>query len=221
MKKSQDRYKKIDFAILVYVSILEMPNITGGKKYKAGKHDASSKAELHEIDASQGQMIGRIIKGLGDRNMLLYCNDGKERIAHIRGGLRKKVAKLETGDIVLFSLRAEGMNATQGKVLDKGDILAKYEREVHSQLKKMEGVNPRLFTQVEIMDVKQRASGIIPVDDCGFDMDGSEDEEEDDEDSELLKEERLKKKTAEEMKRSNERFVKNVGKEDDIDIDAI
>jgi hypothetical protein len=85
----------------------------------------------------------------------------------------------------------------------------------------MEGVNPRLFTQVEIMDVKQRASGIIPVDDCGFDMDGSEDEEEDDEDSELLKEERLKKKTAEEMKRSNERFVKNVGKEDDIDIDAI
>jgi initiation factor 1A len=109
-----------------------MPNLTGGKKYKSGKHDANVKAEFHEIDAEQGQMVGRILKGLGDRNMLVYCNDGKERIAHIRGGLRKKVARLEIGDIVLISLRGEGMNATQGKILDKADILAKYDQGLNS-----------------------------------------------------------------------------------------
>lgn len=201
-----------------------MPNISGGKKYKAGKHDASSKAELHEIDASQGQMIGRVIKGLGDRNMLLYCNDGKERIAHIRGGLRKKNARIEIGDIVLFSLRGEGMNATQGRVLEKGDILAKYEREVHSQLKKQEGVNPRLFNQVETMDAKQRASGAIPIEsDVGFDIEGSDDESEEQDELEMTKEERDKKKLAEDLKRSNQRSVKETTARDldDIDIDAI
>ena len=154
-------------------------NLTGGNKAKSGKNE-NMKAELHEIDESQGQMVGRIVKGLGDRNMLIYCNDGKERIAHIRGGLRKKVARLETGDIVLISLRGEAMGASQGRVLDKGDILAKYEREVYGQLKKIDGINPKIFNQLEIMDVNQRASGITAPDYCGFDMDGGEEDEDED-----------------------------------------
>ena len=197
-------------------------NLTGGNKAKSGKNE-NTKAEFHEIDESQGQMVGRIVKGLGDRNMLIYCNDGKERIAHIRGGLRKKVARLETGDIVLISLRGEAMGATQGRILDKGDILAKYEREVYGQLKKVDGINPRIFNQLEIMDVKQRASGITAPDDCGFDMDGGEEEDEDDAIVET-NEERDVRKLKEETKRSLLRNVKESvrnGKEDDIDIDAI
>jgi len=197
-------------------------NLTGGNKAKSGKNE-NTKAEFHEIDESQGQMVGRIVKGLGDRNMLIYCNDGKERIAHIRGGLRKKVARLETGDIVLISLRGEAMGATQGRILDKGDILAKYEREVYGQLKKVDGINPRIFNQLEIMDVKQRSSGITAPDDCGFDMDGGEEEDEDDAIVET-NEERDVRKLKEETKRSLLRNVKESvrnGKEDDIDIDAI
>jgi len=199
-------------------------NLTGGNKAKSGKNE-NTKAELHEIDESQGQMAGRIVKGLGDRNMLIYCNDGKERIAHIRGGLRKKVARLETGDIVLISLRGEAMGATQGSVLDKGDILAKFEREVHGQLKKVDGINPRLFNQLEVMDIKQRASGITAPDDCGFDMDGGEEEEEEDEGSLIeTKEERDLRKLKEDTKRSILRNAKELArgtKDDDIDIDAI
>jgi initiation factor 1A len=158
--------------------------------------------------------------------MLIYCNDAKERIAHIRGGLRKKVARLETGDIVLISLRGEGMNATQGKIMDKADILAKYEREVYSQLKKVEGINPKLFAQVELMDGKQRAStSVAVVEDCGFDMDAAEEEEEgeegEEEEEELSKEERMKKKVAEEQKRSSARNTKQGLDTDDVDIDAL
>ena len=202
-----------------------MPNLTGGKKYKSGKHDASQKAECHDIDKEQGQMAGRILKGLGDRNMLVYCNDGKERIAHIRGGLRKKVAKIEVGDIVLISLRGSGMSATQGSIVDKADILAKYERESHGQLKKYDGINPKLFAQVENMDVKQRANNaVIVVEDCGFDMDGSDEEEEEDENEETkeeTKEERAKKKIAEDVKRMTARNAKNKVEDDDINIDDI
>jgi translation initiation factor 1A len=168
-------------------------------------------------------MAGRILKGLGDRNMLVYCNDGKERIAHIRGGLRKKVAKIEVGDIVLISLRGDGMGATQGSIVDKADILAKYERESHGQLKKYDGINPKLFAQVENMDAKQRSSNaVIIADDCGFDMDASDEEEEEEngEMKEETKQEREKKKVAEDIKRITARNAKNK-LDDDINIDDI
>jgi translation initiation factor 1A len=178
----------------IYITYIEMPNITGGKKYKSGKHDANSKAELHEIDESQGQMIGRVIKGLGDRNMLIYCNDGKERIAHIRGGLRKKNTRIETGDIVLFSLRGDGMNASQGSVLDRGDILAKYPYECLTNLKKESGINSKLFLQLEVLDsgrlaIMGASNDVNTIEENGFEFDRDENKddgegEEDDEDDE-------------------------------------
>ena len=137
-----------------------MPNLKGGKKYKAGKH-SNTKAEFHEI--GDGQMVARVLKHLGDRNVLVYCNDGKERIAHIRGGLSKKKACIETGDLVLISLRGKELETdktdktetkkeTENKKEDRGDVLAKYEHEVWGQLKKMETINKNLFIQLEIMD---------------------------------------------------------------------
>jgi hypothetical protein len=82
------------------------------------------------------------------------------------------------------------------------------------------------------MDVKQRAATIVKVvDDCGIDMDGSDEEEEEvvDENGnvlvELTKEERATKKLKEDTKRTMLRNVKegarNTNNDDDIDIDAI
>jgi translation initiation factor 1A len=210
-----------------------MPNLKGGKKYKSSKHDNSS-AECHEIDESQGQMAGRIIKVLGNRNMLLYCNDRVERIAHIRGGLRKKHARLEVGDVVLFSIRSEGLNISGdsgSNAKNRGDILAKYEKEVHSQLKKMKNINPRLFTTIETEDLKTRGTG--DGDDFGFTFEEGDSDEEDDEESVNTEdeEERTRARNARKMesdkKRSAARNTKmegggrEVASDEDINIDDI
>jgi len=195
-----------------------MPNFKGGKKYKSGKH-TETKVEIHEINEADGQMIGRVIKNLGDRNMMVYCNDGKERVSHIRGGLRKKTAKIEIGDIVLISLRS----IDPGSPLEnRGDILAKYERETHGQLKKMKEINPKIFLTVE-------TTGTKVENDDGFEFDyGSGDEKEDDEDDkddpESAEKKREKRKEAEEKKRAAARSVKQSAGDDDgggINIDDI
>ena len=198
-----------------------MPNFKGGKKYKSGK-GTETKADLHEINAEDGQMVGRVLKSLGDRNMLIYCNDGRERIAHIRGGLRKKVAKIEVGDVVLISLRS----TEEGSALkDRGDILAKFERETHSQLKKQDGINPSLFLNIETWDTRQRAAGFKPEDDCGFEFD-QESENEDEAAAALggmtAEGAREKRKEVEEKKRAAARSTKQgIDGDGDINIDDI
>ena len=121
----------------------------------------------------------------------------------------------------MFSTRDDLTNNDQ----ERGDILAKYDRDIHSQLKKMPGVNPILFQTVENWDSRQRAQGlrgiIVPEDDCGVDF---ENDSEDDESLESTEaEEREKKKQVEEAKRTAARVVKKVtvNEDDSIDIDAI
>jgi translation initiation factor 1A len=202
-----------------------MPNFKGGKKYKAGKQ-TETKAEFYEVDWSSGQSVGRILKPLGDRNMLVFCHDNKERICHIRGAI-KKSERITVGDLVLISIRAQEMNVTQSTQKDKGDILVKYDREQHRQLKKL-GVNPALFTNIEVMDSKQRASGQTPqMAEDGIEFDyGSDDDSDDDSESGDSSEEDAKrevKKRVEETKRATAREAKavTVNEDDSIDIDAI
>ena len=200
-----------------------MPNLKGGKKYKSGKTSNGEIPDLPDVDESQGQTIGRIIKTLGDRNMLVYCNDGKERVCHIRGGLSKKKCMIEIGDIVVISIRSEGMLAEQGNLKNRGDILTKFEREHHRTLKKMEGVNPKLFLQVETMDTRQKQSSFAEEDDCGFVIEHGSDEEEEGEgeegaDKELVKEARKKKQAEANQKRTAERNAKQTSGKDDEDI---
>ena len=183
-----------------------MPNFKGGKKYKAGKNN-DEKPDLHEI--GEGQMIGRIIKNLGDRNLMVYCNDGKERICHIRGSMTKKKCKLEIGDIILFSFRDE----------DRGDILAKYNREVYGQLKKEPGIQAKLFLSIESFDADKRATGNFTEDSFGFSFENESDSEQENQEEEGGRELR---KVTEEKKRQEERHIKGtVMSGDDIDIDAI
>lgn len=191
-----------------------MPNLKGGKKYKSGKH-SDQKPEFHEI--SEGQMAARVLKHLGDRNIHVYCNDGKERIAHIRGGLSKKKATIEVGDIVLISIRSKEME-TESTKQNRGDVLAKYAREVWNQLKKVENINPNLFLQVEAMDRTKIKNAL----DEAFEFEADEGELTGEDSEDDTKAARDAAHQAEDKKRAAARDNKQqVGTEDDFNIDDI
>ena len=122
-------------------SLVRMPNAKGGKNYKKGKNADEGPVM---IERGPGQMIGRVVRVLGNRNMLTYCNDKVLRICHICGKMKGRVF-VATGDVVLLSLRDFGDET------DRGDIIAKYPPEQHSSLKKEEGVNPNVFLKLEVM----------------------------------------------------------------------
>lgn len=192
-----------------------MPNLKGGKNYKKMKHSQGAKPELHDI--GEGQMIGKVMRLLGDRQAQVYCNDNVERICKIRGKLRKKVW-IATGDIVLLSLRefstiAEDDDDSDDDIAQaapsakpsKGDILAKYDSEVYSKLKKVDGVNKKLFGG---------AYDVVTNEEDIFDTEDHQDEEEDDAD-------------ATDKNRAGKRLpwtrdsAKKETPADDVDIDAI
>jgi translation initiation factor 1A len=90
-------------------------NLRGGKAFKKGKKakPAGEGGESHvqrfeEPDRAQGVDYARVLRALGNRRMLCFCNDGVERVCKIRGALCKgpKRQKIEIGDIVLVSYRA-------------------------------------------------------------------------------------------------------------------
>jgi initiation factor 1A len=193
-----------------------MPNLKGGKKYKSSKHQ-DDKAEMHEIDKEQGQDIARVLRPLGNCNMLLLCNDGTQRLGHIRRAI-KKGTRILTGDIVLYSVRSEnlGSNTECKSKLEKTDILAKYAPELYSKLKKVDGVNAQLF---EAIDQLQRNG--LQIEEGGFEFDAEASDGEDG--SSTNSEEREASKAAKEKKRSAARDAKAtlVGDDGDIDIDAI
>jgi translation initiation factor 1A len=160
-----------------------MPNLKGGKNYKKMKHAQGAKPELHDI--GEGQMIGKVMRLLGDRQAQVYCNDNVERICKIRGKLRKKVW-IATGDIVLLSLRILSSTLTEEEDSDddiaqaapatsscsKGDILAKYDPDVYSKLKKLDGVNKKLFGGT--YDVAANDEDIFDTEDAHDDDAGSD-----------------------------------------------
>jgi len=217
--------------VSTYTNKKKMPNMKGGKKYKAGK-GGNEVVELLDILWDEGQMPGRVIKVLGDRNMMVYCNDNLERVCHIRGGLRKKNCLIEVGDVVLLSIRSEGMRASEGVSQLKGDILDKFARETHRVLKKDDKINARLFVNVEQMDAKQRADkeDMGEEDLGGFIIEhGSDTEEEEEDDDGKTPEERkaarAKKQENANKKRQDQIKSKEAAKkgdgDSDIDIDRI
>ena len=147
-----------------------MPNLQGGKKYKSSKHSQETKAILHPVE--EGQQIGRILKVLGNKRMIVYCNDNNQRICKIRGALGKR-SWIEKGDIVLISLRdnlAAGVNGTSIKEdvsSERGDILEKYDPSVLGKLKKEDGINTKLFLNLENMEDGKIRAGLDTINDEG------------------------------------------------------
>jgi initiation factor 1A len=204
-----------------------MPNYKGGKAYKKKKGGETN--TIIQIDRQPDQQLARVIRVLGNRNMLCYCNDNLIRVCHVRGKLRNRVY-IELGDVILISLRDyeatvedadtsddSSPSATGGpiplmpgeaKVVKeekketamRGDILAKYPLEYLSKLKKEDGVNPRLFLQLEVMGDKNLATigGKKVEEDGGYEFEREDDEAE-----------------------SSESSGGGNGGDDDVDVDAI
>jgi translation initiation factor 1A len=121
-----------------------MPNKKGGKGYKKGKGD---EVALEFIDIQEGQYMARAIRLLGSRNVLCYCDDNVLRICHICRNMKKYRVWVETGDVVLISLRH--FSSVDTKTIKRGDIIAKYAPEQLRVLKKEGKVNERLFMKLE------------------------------------------------------------------------
>ncbi len=68
-----------------------------------GKRKVLSEAELKELVLpAEGEILGRVIKLLGSDHILVKCVDGKNRIARIRGKLKRKIW-VRDNDVVLLA----------------------------------------------------------------------------------------------------------------------
>lgn len=158
------------------------PNLKGGKGYRKGKHATADEAKMIEWD--EDQMLGRALKKLGDRRFRVFCNDNKERICRLAGGMRKS-EWVDEGAIILIGLRSL-TTATAVKGQEVGDILSVIDTRIYGKLKKEPGVNPLLFTHVESEDgasMKKKIDALESgkgIDDDVFEREGEESDSEDD-----------------------------------------
>lgn len=98
----------------------------GGKTRQHNKTERSEKREL--MLKEQGQEYAQVLRILGNSRVEVLCFDGKTRLAHIRGKMRKRVW-IKQDDIVLITLRDFQD--------DKSDVVLKYTEEEARQLKSM------------------------------------------------------------------------------------
>ena len=133
------------------------PNAKGGKGYKKKKKagDGEPDPTINFLDAQEDQMVARVIRLLGNRNVLCFCNDNRLRVCHICGRMKGRVW-IEPGDMVLVSLRdfRTGVECLTGRgsAPMRGDIVGKYVAAQLSDLRRKAGVNERLFMSMETMD---------------------------------------------------------------------
>lgn len=149
------------------------PNAKGGKGYKKKKKEDDT-YEPPYLERSSDQQVARVIRLLGNRNVLCYCNDNRLRICHICGRMKGR-EWIEPGDVVMVSVRE--LSRQEGAVCNRGDILAKYHPSHLSRLRREPDVNEKLFLKLETMDGltldevgvdKTHDKKIKDEDDCGF-----------------------------------------------------
>lgn len=125
------------------------------RKKKSGK--AKIQGEARQLTyKEEGQDYARILKALGACNFSLQCEDGKDRIGHVRGAMRKKVF-VNPGDIVLISIR----EFQDGKC----DIFHKFTETEAKKLKK-DGVIP-LLSKTESSHLADSGDSVENDDDDG------------------------------------------------------
>jgi initiation factor 1A len=213
-----------------------MPNQVGGKNYKKSKHGGAPKKVIM-IDRQPDQMYGRILRNLGGDRMIVFCNDGKQRVCHIRGGMRKRVW-MKAGDLVLISPRDFEKKPEVGSSdLEKGDIIAKYDEDLIPTLKKCEDFNPILLKALESADGKvlqeldtddlakqKRIMSNMDENDVGIEFAEESEKEEEEKDSEAeggIKGGARKGAKKDEGRKRKEEVLKGEDDNDDIDIDDI
>ncbi|KAI6175576.1 Eukaryotic translation initiation factor 4C [Aphelenchoides bicaudatus] len=89
----------------------------GGKNRRRGKNENDyAKREMVRADGDE-QAYAQVKALQGNGRLIAQCFDGKERLALIRGKMRKKVW-VNTGDIILIALRSYQD--------EKADVIHKY-----------------------------------------------------------------------------------------------
>ena len=102
-----------------------MPNTKGGKKHKRNKKQNDFVEKTLRLK-EEGQEYAQITKCLGNCRFTVMCFDGKERMATMCGGMRKR-RFVNQNDIVLVSLR-EWQD-------EKCDIIDNYDDNLTKKLK--------------------------------------------------------------------------------------
>jgi initiation factor 1A len=220
------------------------PNAKGGKAYKKGKHGGNDEPVFIECDERDNQMYGRVVENLGQRRFRVYCNDNVKRICKICGSMRKS-EWVEKGLIVVISIRdlSDSRFNTNSADIKIGDIIRIMDNRLYGKLKKMENVNPLLFTDIENTNDAEISRRLFAIqqgelqDDDIFDRGDSEgqaegqaeeDSEEEDEgqseDAKLAKalamKEKQKTRDAElQAKRNTKRPSESQNQEQDQDVD--
>jgi translation initiation factor 1A len=135
----------------------------GGKKGKKGKKTSNGDDIKRKIVyKEEDQEYCLIEKLLGSCRLEGKCFDGKIRLCHIRGSMRKKVW-VKVGDVVIISLREFEDN--------KCDVIYLYNKdEVKYLIKLGELPADALVNDIEIKE----------EDDIGFDFTGKNDEDDED-----------------------------------------
>ena len=129
-----------------------MPNIRGGKSYKKskGKTKFGEDEDIAFLEVAKDQMVGRVLRLLGNLNANIYCQDNKQRVCKICRSIKKSV-RFEMGDIVLISLRdCEVSNDELAKGVrgSRGDILDKFHPKQFKSLKD-DGINAAMFLTLD------------------------------------------------------------------------
>ena len=190
-----------------------MPKNTGmgGNKRKKGKKQVQEDRELRYKEESEE--YAQIIKILGDGRFQCKCADGVDRIAHVRGKMRKRTW-LANGDIILVSIREFEP--------EKCDVVEKYKEKEVAKLKSV-GEIPDTMVLVNSGEKEEKndeEGGIILEDDdkeivtkkkessSGFDIESeSEDEEEEKEEKEDKKDTENKMEEDNDEKEENEEEI--------------
>jgi initiation factor 1A len=191
-------------------------NKNGGKGCKKGKSVSKDDDTILMVECNKadGQMFGRVLKAVGDRRFVIFCNDSKQRTCKLAGSVRKN-DWVETGGIVLISVRDLSFTTTGSLAsnTEVGDIISTVDSRLYSKLKKLDGINQLLFTAIENDGVTARAKeedDLFDLEDGEGEEDGDDDEDED-EDVPLTKEaiaEIEKKKIKEQLEREKKRKTK-------------
>jgi translation initiation factor 1A len=135
----------------------------GGKNRRRGKNDNFSfKREL--VLKDEGQEYAQVVKMVGGGRLTASCFDGIQRMAHIRGKMRKKVW-VQQGDIILVSLRDFQD--------DQADVIMKYHPDEARALK-AQGELPE-SARINEADPFGQASD----EECNFEFDNDDDDEDD------------------------------------------
>jgi len=188
----------------------------GGKGYRKGKHASADDAKMLEWDTEKGQMLGRTVKKLGDRRFRVFCNDNKERICKLAGTMRKS-QWVDEGVLVLIGIREIGTSLTE-KSTEIGDILTLVDPRIYGKLKKQEGLNALLFTNLETEDsaaIRRKVRAQEEGEDMDDDFFQRQGEDEDEDETPVDGQERkLVKKTAD-LEISKKRDQKYLGDDND------